>query len=207
MLIYYITAMRQFTILILISAMALVFSQCTTKPPAKKTHEHAIGIWFGIGGAESGTVGAGGYVVGINIKQVVPHVFWNANSGIFFGDGYGISVDASAGLSTDELYRKEFWLDGTVPAGTQAFQFYAGPSLGANLLMSKKGKLRFNPTIGASGGMSMLFDPYRKYPESDLSFEGVLHANIKDLILKPIRGEKVEPGYGMGRVLYDLYLF
>ena len=205
--------MKQFIILILISAMALVFTQCSVKP-SKRTHNNAVGIWVGtsdLPDRNDEDYKIQSWAVGVNIKHLNPKVlcnsFFNANSGIHFGKSYGISVDASAGLSTDELYRKEFWLDGTVPAGTQAFQFYAGPSLGANLLMSKKGKLRFNPTIGASGGMSMLFDPYRKYPESDLSFEGVLHANIKDLILKPIRGEKVEPGYGMGRVLYDLYLF
>jgi hypothetical protein len=188
--------MRQFTILILISALSLVFTQCTVKP-AKRTHENAIGIWVGIGGAGHGKVGAGGYVVGVDIKRFPKNFYnasFNANSGIIFGYGYGIVVDAGFNLLTGDLYRKGFWLDGAVAPGTQAFQFYGGPSLGANLLMSKNGKLGFNPTIGASGGMLMLFPPSRtsfgKYPESDLSFEGTLHTN-----------------YVIARILHNLYLF
>jgi len=207
--------MKQFTILILISAMALVFTQCTAKP-AKRTHENAIGFWVGMGGVGVGdTIGTGGVILGVNIKRFPKDFYnasFNANSGILINTRtktYGIVADAGFNLLSDDLYRKEFWLDGKFPAGTQAFQFYGGPSLGTHLLISKKGKLEFNPTIGASAGMSMLFPPYRKYPESDLSLEGTLHTNIKDLILKPIRGKSNEigPDYFRGGVLYNLYLF
>jgi hypothetical protein len=206
--------MKQFAILILISAMALVFIQCTAKP-AKRTHENAIGIWVGIGGVRvSDTTGIEGLIVSANIKRFPKDFYnasFNANSGILINPRtrtYGIVADAGFNLLSDDLYRKEFWLDGKFPAGTQAFQFYGGPSLGTHLLISKNGKLLFNPTIGLSGGMSMLFPPYRKYPESDLSLEGTLHTNIKDLILKPIRGKSNEigPDYFRGGVLYNLYL-
>ena len=204
--------------LILISAMALVLTQCTAKP-AKRTHENTVGFWIGFGAAETGdTAEAAGLIAGVNIKRFPKDFYnasFNANSGILIGAArkktlaFGIVADAGFNLLSDDLYRKEFWLDGTFGPGTQAFQFYGGPSLGVHLIMSKKGELWFNPTIGALAGMSMLFPPYRKYPESDLSFEGTLHTNIKDLILKSIKGKSNEigPDYLRGGMLYNLYLY
>jgi len=202
--------MRQFTILILISAMTSVFIQCTVKP-SKRTHNNAVGIW--IGGASPVRDGSetalpvqdggetdppskgdngGSWAVGAGIKHLNPkfisNSFFNVNTGIHFGEDYGISLDAGFNLLTDDLFY-EFWLDGNASGGP--FQLYAGPTLGA-YLMSKKGKpFRLNPTLGISSGLVIPISKSKTYPESDISFDMRI----------PIEG------LFMARLMHNLYLF
>jgi len=185
--------------LILISAMALVLTQCTAKP-AKRMRTNAVGAWIGLSSIEGKDNKNGNngerdtsevaLAAGLNIKHLNPkficNSFFNVNSGIYyFGKGYDIRADASFNLLTDDLFYN-FWLDGAVSGGP--FQFYAGPALGVNL-MSRNGKPLRHPTLGISAGWLMSFPKDGKYPLTrDLSLEVV--------ILKGI----------MIRAMYNLYL-
>jgi hypothetical protein len=190
---------RKFITLILISALALVFTQCSVKP-SKRTHGNAIGIWVGTTDVED-VDKLENWAVGINLKHLNPkksgwdffrpgtNTSLNVNSGIHFGKSYGMSVDASYHILTDDL---------EMMGGSAPFQFYIGPSLGADLI-SKNGKpFRFNPKFGASGGGLVLFSAYGKYPESDLSLDGMI--DMKNKIFKNDLDF-------ISRIMYNLYLF
>jgi len=194
--------MKQFIILILISAMALVFTQCSVKP-SKRTHNNAVGIWVGtsdLPDRNDEDYKIQSWAVGVNIKHLNPKVlcnsFFNANSGIHFGKSYGISVDASFNLLTDDLFMK---MDGDQ---SSPVQFYAGPGLGASLI-NKNGKhLSLDPKLGFAGGMSILFPPSGKYHESDFSMEGMM----MDKIFQTSKKHKANPD-GIVRIMYNSYLF
>jgi len=203
--------------LILISALALVFTQCSAKP-SKRTHSNAIGIWVGTADVPNESEDAykmQSWAVGVNLKHLIRkdpiwNVFrpttnssFNVNSGFHFGKNYGISVDASYHVLTDDL---KITLDGG-GSGSSSFQFYAGPSLGASAISKSSKPFRLNPKLGFSGGMLVLFPPSGKYPESDLSFDGMI--SLTDEIYekaKTGKSSKNEPD-GIIRAIYHLYLF
>ena len=197
--------MRQFTILIFISFLALVFIQCTAKP-SKRTHSNAVGIWFGtadlaVGNDDNHKIQS--WAVGMNIKHLNPKVlsntFFNANSGIHFGKSYGISVDASFNFLTDDLTMR-------VDGNSNPFQFYMGPSLGTSLINKNGKNLRLDPKLGLNGGMLLLFPSSGKYPESDFSMDAMGTINIRDEIFKIGKNHKITPD-AMARFMYNLYLF
>ena len=207
--------MRKFIVLILTSTLALVLTQCSAKP-SRRTHSNAIGIWVGtadVPNDDEGEYKIQSWAVGVNLKHLIRndpiwYIFrpttnssFNVNSGIHFGKNYGISVDASYHVLTDDL---NITLDGS---GSGSFQFYAGPSLGASVISKSSKPFRLNPKLGFSGGMLMLFPPSGKYPESDLSFDGMI--SMTDEIyekFKTGKSSKNEPD-GIIRAIYHLYLF
>jgi len=191
----------KFMTLILISTLALVLTQCTAKP-AKRTHNNTVGIWLG----QSGGLWEDGVdyqAIGVSIKHLNPkfisNSFFNANLGGHFNtkeETDVTSVEVGFNLLTDDLYMKSFWLDGTAGGGDDgaAVQYYIGPSLCANWV-SKNGKpSKFNPTLGFSGGLLMLWPKgsiSKTYPESDFSLN--VGIQMKGLI--------------MARFMHNLYLF
>jgi len=191
--------MKKLMTLILISALALVLTQCSASVKSeRRTQNNLVGVWIGVTGGEK-------YVFGVNIKHFNPrflilHTFFNASSGYYFGGKGGVngmSFNTSFNLSTDEIYfhTKPFWLDGTAGGGTSPpFQFYVGPNLGANLIMSKNGKAFFklNPTFGATGGMSIA---------EIFVIDGIAQGNI--FKTSQYSGE----GLVIGRFLFNLYPF
>jgi hypothetical protein len=137
---------RKFIKLILISTLALVFTQCSVKP-SKRTYSNAIGIWVGTADTDflDDKVDKPQYwAVGINLKHLNPkksgwdffrpgtNTSLNVNSGIHFGKSYGMSVDASYHILTDDL---------EMMGGSAPFQFYIGPSLGADLISKMANRL------------------------------------------------------------------
>ena len=202
--------MKNFTALILTSALALVFTQCTVKP-SKRTHSNAIGIW--VGTTDVSDSGAPeNWALGVNLKHLPKHSVWdvfrprtnaslNVNSGIHFGKSYGMSIEASYNVLTDDL---------EMMGGSAPFQFYIGPGIGASLInkntKSSKSNQKFEPKLGISYGGLVLFSPYRKYPESDLSLDGMVGMNMKNMIYKNKKSNEIQPDF-IGRIIYNLYLF
>jgi len=208
--------MKKFMTLILISALALVLTQCTVIP-TERAHDNAFSIWAGVTGPIDSDDGKKEkktkmtYVVGTGIKHYNPkfiliNSFFNANTGIHFGRDYGISLDGGLNFATDDLVNS---LDGG-GNGSAAVQLYAGPSIGAALI-SKNGKsLRFNPTLGISGGLSMRSHEPGEPPEGDFSMEGVMHINMKDLFKitkadKNSSDKEAEPGLLIARLMLNIY--
>ena len=86
--------MKQVKILFFISALALFFVQCSVRP-SERSHDNAIGIWFGCDG-ESGWGVNGNWILGVDLKHLNSkntiwdlntgtNTVWNFKSGFLFG--------------------------------------------------------------------------------------------------------------------------
>ncbi|GBU25540.1 hypothetical protein R83H12_02190 [Fibrobacteria bacterium R8-3-H12] len=180
--------------LIFISALALLFTQCTVKP-SKRSHNNAVGIWFGGNLPENEETATKSFILGANYKYVASHSGLNGSlnlqPGIIFGDRYGINFDASIRALTNDL----------VANNNSAFQLYVGPGAGFSFFSRRDKMPEFNPNLGVVLGCLILFPAYKNYPESDLSVEA--SADMKHRI----KAFKEKEEMSIGRVLYNVYLF
>jgi hypothetical protein len=193
--------MKHFKVLIFISVLALFFTQCTVKP-SKRTYNNAVGLWVGTGYDDN----LDNWTLGVDLKHLnsksaikdlisgvnINNTGWNLYSGFHFGKRYGMNIEASYRILTDDLVLRSNGNTG---------QYYIGPSLGFDYYISNGGKShKFSPNLGASLGALLLFPAYKNYPESDISFEGSMNM-INYMKDKTIKEE------GIGRILYHIYFF
>jgi len=185
--------------LIFISVLALFFIQCTTRP-SHRTHSNAVGIWFGGTSSYTDDNENEDFALGIDFKQVYnPMQFfnykyeflqiinfgWNVYAGIHErvnSNGYdlGLSLDATCRILTEDLIWK-----GIVG------QWHIGPNAGFTSYINNS----LNPRIGIALGALVLISGSKKYPESDIGFEGAWDP----------RKDKMDEI--MVRLLYHAYLF
>ncbi|GBU24793.1 hypothetical protein R83H12_01428 [Fibrobacteria bacterium R8-3-H12] len=177
--------------------------QCTVKP-SKRSHDNAIGIWFGLplDSNEDENVKSKTWILGIDLKHLnsknsiwdlntKTNTVWNFNSGFHFGERPGMNTDVSYYIMTDDLVSK---------TNGNASQFYIGPSIGINYLNTNGKSCKFNPKLGATGGMLMLIPEFKHFPESDIAIEASM--NFIDNILYKTKKEDL-----IGRFLYHMYVF